>query len=294
MAVELESAGAIARTLGLDEHGLKIVPVGSGDIADACVLQAADYWVFVKMLPVGDAGILSAEEDGLKAIAATDTVRVPRFIRRGQLDRGSAWLAMEYLDLEARTEQIDGILGTQLAHLHRVQEPTFGWHRNNFIGRSVQHNPRLASWTEFFLQHRLGPQFDSLARHHPDGSWPELRDATAEAWTEQFADHNPPPSLIHGDLWKGNAAALGKSEPVVFDPAVHFADRECDLAMTRLFGGFADTFYEAYQAEWPLPEGHERRQFFYKLYHLLNHANLFAGDYLDAAGKLCHSLMKGA
>ncbi len=291
MTIDLEHGAAIARELGLDEHGLKVAAVSGGEIARAHVLQGADFWVFVKSLPLGQGSLLSAEADGLQAIATTGTIRVPRVIRRGMQD-DTAWLALEWLELDERSSQADAALGHKLAEMHQNSDDTFGWHRNNFIGRTPQPNPRLANWSEFFLLHRLGFQFDRLIASHPDESWADLKDAIFQSWNESHADHDPKPALVHGDLWRGNAAAIGRDQPVVFDPAVHYADRETDLAMTRLFGGFSESFYLAYEETWPLPSGHQQRRLYYKLYHILNHANLFAGGYLQSAGKMCYRILE--
>lgn len=290
MSIDLEHGAAIARELGLDEHALKVVAVSGGEIARAHVLKGADYWVFVKSLPLGQGGLLSAEADGLEAIRRTNTLRVPRVIRRGIQD-DSAWLALEYLELAERTPAADAELGRLLAEMHRSEGEHFGWHRNNYIGLTPQRNPRTESWTEFFLFHRLGFQFDRLISTHPDDRWVELKQGVFGQWHDHHAGHRPPPALVHGDLWRGNTAAVGLNLPVVFDPAVHFADRETDLAMTRLFGGFSEDFYRAYEDTWPLPSGYQMRQPFYTLYHVLNHANMFGGAYLDSVSRICRRIM---
>ncbi len=284
MTFDLERAGLIARQLGLDEHGLRLVRVPGGDIAEAWLLAAANVRVFLKTLPLGRAGLLSTEADGLKALAATGEIRVPRVIGRDVIDQ-VAWLALEYIEMDQRTERCDRELGERLARLHRHGNDSFGWHRDNFIGKTPQPNPRLDDWSEFFLWHRLGFQLDRLDQQYPDAGWSKLQTPLFESWQRRFHHHKPEPALIHGDLWSGNAAMTQGGHPVIFDPAAHYADRECDLAMTRLFGGFSDAFYQAYETTWPLPEGHADRLPYYQLYHLLNHANLFAGGYLTRSKK---------
>lgn len=292
MPIDSDAGAAIARELGIDPAGLHVQPAGGGDIADSFVIRAADARIFVKTLPLSRADLLTAEADGLEALAATATVRVPKVLRDGSFDE-IAWLALECLDLEAASETSDARLGRQLAAMHRHTAKRYGWHCDNFIGLTPQPNGESSDWTEFFLAHRLGHQFECLAGNDPSRNWREMGQAVAGAWRARFNDHQPDASLIHGDLWRGNAARIGPDEPAVFDPAAHYADRECDLAMTELFGGFTDSFYQSYEQTWPLPEGHRGRRDFYKLYHLLNHANLFGTSYTGAAERLCHRLVGG-
>jgi len=289
VGVDLEHAAAIARGIGIDEHGLRVLPISGGDIAQTYVLQSHDGWIFLKTLPLGQAGLLSAEADGLEALRETGTVRVPGVIKRGLQDRFT-WLALEYLDLQERSERADRTLGTELAALHQHTGEHFGWRRNNYLGRTPQPNRSSDDWREFFAEQRLVHQFNRLINRQDGGAWPDLRNEVVQAWLRLTRGYRPQASLIHGDLWRGNAAALGE-RPVVYDPAVHYADRECDLAMADLFGGFAPEFFQAYQAGWPLETGWEQRRPFYKLYHLLNHANLFGGGYRDAVAKLSRRLI---
>lgn len=291
MPLDIEQASAVARALGLDEHGLQIDTVPGGDIAEASLLRAADATVFLKTLPLEQSGLLSAEADGLEALADAGAVRLPRVINRG-MQGGFSWLALEYLDLQQRSRRVDARLGHQLAELHRSTGERFGWHRNNYIGRTPQINTLGSEWSAFFAAHRLGAQFDRLRRNLPDQGWNDLKREVISTWQAVSARHDPSPSLIHGDLWRGNAAALADDKPVIFDPAVHYADRECDLAMAHLFGGFDDAFFDAYNEAWPLPQGFETRRYFYKLYHMLNHANLFGGPYIEACEQLCRRILR--
>ena len=109
-----------------------------------------------------------------------------------------------------------------------------------------------------------------------------------------FIGHRPEPSLLHGDLWSGNWGADANGSPYIFDPAVYHGDREADLAMTRLFGGFGQDFYCAYEEAWPLPRGWERRVDLYNLYHLLNHFNLFGAGYLSQVASCLSRLLDSA
>ncbi len=158
-----------------------------------------------------------------------------------------------------------------LAGVHRTCGPRYGWARDNYIGLGRQANGWCDDWARFWRDRRIGPQLE-LARRNGFA----LGDVPVEALLQ---GHRPPPSLLHGDLWSGNAGFSG-GEAVLFDPAVYYGDRECDLAMTELFGGFPAAFYSSYKKEFPLEAGYERRRLLYNLYHLLNHLNLFGGGYL--------------
>jgi len=217
---------------------------------------------FLKEGAAERADAFAAEADGLEALRPH--IRVPRVLDRGVKD-GKAFLLLEQLDLERGGDY--AALGRMLAALHRQTGPRFGWHRDNYIGLSPQINGWRDNWAEFFRECRIRPQLE-LAR--------------SKGFQLDFdleLDHQPQPSLLHGDLWNGNAGFTAEG-PVLFDPAVYYGDREADLAMTELFGGFPRAFYEAYNEVFPLPEGYERRKHVYNLYHLLNHLNIFGGSYL--------------
>jgi fructosamine-3-kinase len=160
-------------------------------------------------------------------------------------------------------------LARMLAKLHRATGPRFGWHRDNWIGATPQINGWRDDWARFFLECRIEPQL-ALARKNG---------YSIEFSSNLLKNHQPQPSLLHGDLWSGNAGFIEEG-PVIFDPAVYYGDREADLAMTELFGGFPARFYDAYNEVFPLPAGYETRKHFYNLYHLLNHLNIFGAGYL--------------
>ena len=176
---------------------------------------------------------------------------------------GSAFILLEKLALRRSGDWRR--MGEALARLHAVQGPRFGWPRDNYIGLAPQINTWKDEWSDFFLECRLRPQARAARI--------DVSDASVRALLK---DHRPAPALLHGDLWSGNAGFTAEG-PVVFDPAVYYGDREADLAMTELFGGFPRAFYEGYG---PLDPGYERRKHLYNLYHLLNHLNLFGGSYL--------------
>lgn len=282
----------------LEEHGLRIDsrhtprPVAGGDINAAWRVAAGDVVLFVKTGPAGALDMYSAEADGLAEIRDTGTVRVPQVVATGTTGR-DAFLALEWLDLERPTAASDRNLGERLAAMHRVTADRFGWKRDNTIGRTPQQNPWTVDWVEFFREHRLRYQLELLARGGHRGELQTLGETLCDALHALFDDYDVVPSLLHGDLWGGNRAAIG-NDGIIFDPATYYGDRESDIAMTTLFGRFNASFYDAYESAWPLAPGHERRIELYQLYHLLNHLNLFGGGYagsvLSSLRSLCRAL----
>jgi protein-ribulosamine 3-kinase len=219
----------------------------------------------------------AAEADGLLALRNAGLC-APEPLAHGAAG-GEAYLLLEYLELVAAGDF--AALGRMLAHAHRKSGPRFGWARDNYIGLTPQKNDWCDDWAEFWRERRLRPQIDLARRNGFDVPLVDPRTFLDE--------HQPAPSLLHGDLWSGNAG-FTKDGPVVFDPAVYYGDREADLAMTELFGGFPREFYRAYNETFALDAGYEKRKHLYNLYHLLNHVNLFGGGYLGQA-KSCLRLL---
>ena len=244
---------------------------------------------FVKTGSASALDMFEAEAEGLRELAAADAIRVPSVIDCG-LDDGTAFIAIERLHFERATTAVEAMFGEQLAHLHRHTKAQHGWHRDNTIGPTPQHNPWTSDWIEFFREHRLRFQLDLAARNGYSGELQTLGLELADRLAGLFEDYRPEPSLCHGDLWSGNWG-VADGVPVIFDPAVYYGDRESDIAMTMLFGGFGRAFYSAYEQSWPMAEGHERRLKLYQLYHVLNHLNLFGSGYLSQAMKLLRDLV---
>ena len=230
-----------------------------------------------------------AEADGLEELRAANEVRVPEVIDCG-LANGESFLVIEHLDLGRATTDVARRFGIQLARLHRHTQDQFGWFRDNTIGPTPQINDYNDDWIAFFRRHRLEFQVELAARNGYDLS----RDgaAVSKRLPALFHGYEPVPSLLHGDLWGGNWGVVD-DEPVIFDPAVYYGDRESDIAMTMLFGGFPRAFYEGYESEWPMAPGHEQRIKLYQLYHVLNHLNLFGSGYLGQARHLLDALGSG-
>jgi fructosamine-3-kinase len=248
--------------------------INGGCINQSYLLSDGQQQYFVKINLPETTAMFVAEAAGLSEIAATQTITVPTVICAGVTDQ-HAYLALSYLDL-ARSPQAWEKLGAELAALHRFNPgERFGWHRNNTIGSTPQINDWQDSWVDFFANQRLGYQFQLATSR--GGRFPGQQRLLAKL--PEILDHQPQPSIVHGDLWGGNAGFTGSGVPVIFDPATYWGDREVDLAMTELFGGFPRAFYGGYESVSPLTAGYERRKVVYNLYHLLNHYNLFGGSY---------------
>lgn len=172
-------------------------------------------------------------------------------------------------------------LGEGLAKLHQVTSDQFGFSEDNFIGLNPQPNPSSKNWGEFFFTHRLLFQTSLIQEHKLKSQLLNDLEAHKQKLIDFLNAHNPKPSLLHGDLWSGNIM-FDASGPWLIDPAVYYGDKECDLAMTKMFGGFSSEFYSAYYSLSPLPDHHEKRFIIYNLYHYLNHYNLFGGGYLSS------------
>lgn len=263
-------------------------PVAGGCINQAWILADGEQEYFVKLNSPACLPMFEAEADGLRELAAARAIRVPEPVACG-VNEEHAWLVLESLALGGRGR--GEILGQQLAALHRVQAKQFGWFRDNTIGRTRQSNTRHALWTSFWSQQRLLPQLQMAAAGGAGKRLGELGALLNEALPRLFSGYSPQVSLLHGDLWSGNYDYSLKGEPVLFDPAVYYGDRETDLAMTELFGGFGEDFYAAYREAWPLDPGYGTRKTLYNLYHVLNHYNLFGGGYAAQAVDMMQRLL---
>jgi protein-ribulosamine 3-kinase len=263
--------------------------VGGGSINEAYRLEGTDGpRYFLKLNDAQHLPMFVAEAEGLNAIAATNAIRVPRPIAYGSAGRQS-YLVLEHLELSSRGDT--KLLGEQLAALHRCEANSFGFAQDNFIGTTPQPNSWKESWIDFWREQRLGFQLRLAAQNGYGGQLQRYGEMLLDRLPAFFVDYTPQPSLLHGDLWSGNHAYLPDGTPVIFDPAIYYGDRECDLAMSELFGGYSADFYVAYRAAYPLDAGYATRRNLYNLYHILNHANLFGGGYARQAEQMMHQLL---
>tara|TARA_B100001059_G_C17821845_1_gene578788 strand:+ start:649 stop:1536 length:888 start_codon:yes stop_codon:yes gene_type:complete len=267
------------------------VPIcqNNGIASSTWKLRSNNMDLFIKTCSVNFNEIFSAEVDGLLEISKTDSVRVPEVIGFGKTDSEN-YLALEWIDIKSPNKIIEASFGEQLAELHRTTSKNFGWFRDNTIGLTPQINNSSKDWVNFFRENRLQYQLKLAYDNGFSGKLQQLGAILIEQLPLYFDSSKIEPSLLHGDLWAGNWGSYMES-PIVFDPAVYFGDRETDLAMTMLFGGFGKNFYEAYESCWPLRQGHQKRLKIYQLYHVLNHLNLFGPTYLKPAINLLNKIL---
>ncbi len=277
-------------------HGLELDGSSATGVAGGCINRcwsvAGDgaRW-FLKVNRRESAAMFAAEALGLAALGKSSAIRVPAVVGEGQTE-DCAYLLLEWIPLASSTGGASAALGAGLAALHRDMAERFGFDVDNFIGSTPQPNGWRETWADFFGEQRLAYQLRLAARNGYGGLLQELGMQLRQRLDALLAGHEPAPSLLHGDLWGGNWGCDDHGKPVIFDPAVYFGDRESDLAMTRLFGGFGADFYAAYEEVWPLPSGAGERVDLYNLYHVLNHANLFGGSYLDQAMSMMRRLLR--
>jgi len=265
--------------------------LGGGSINSAWqVTTATGNRYFVKLNRESLLPMFEAEAEGLAELRKPGAIRVPEPVSYGA-GEGYSWLATEYIEFGRGDVRTQETFGRQFAAMHRFTAGRFGWHRDNTIGSTPQINAWTDSWVDFYREHRLGFQLELASSNGFTGSIQRKGERLLAGLASFFATYSPVPSLLHGDLWGGNHSVDGGGNPVIFDPAVYYGDREADLAMTSLFGGCTSAFYEAYNEAWPLDPGYRMRKTLYNLYHIINHANLFGGGYAMQAESMMDSLL---
>ena len=255
--------------------------VTGGDICDSYRFTLSDgRQLFVKTRAQGPPEMFPAEARGLRWLEETQTLRVPQVIAANE-----HFLALEYLDSGLRMPGFDEALGAGLAQLHRYPTTGVGLDHCNFIGPLLQCNEPCRSWGEFYAERRLRPLWEKAINR---GLAPEDWARKFHQLVERFPDLLPDETLsrLHGDLWGGNVHLGPQGQPCLIDPAVYVGHREVDLAMMKLFGGFSNRVFEAYQSVWPLSPGHQERVPIYQLYPLLVHVLLFGESYVSAVGRV--------
>ena len=285
-----EIAYKIERTTQQPFKISQVQSVSGGDINAAYVLYSEDKSYFIKLNQTNVLFMFEAEFAGLNEIIASHTITAPQPLICGVND-DKAFIVMENISLSASTPQSDRQLGQKLAVLHQQKQDYFGWYRDNTIGSTPQINTPSKDWVSFWQKNRLGFQLKLAETNGYSGKIIQLGEELTEYLHFFFEDYKPFPSLLHGDLWAGNAAVTPKGQPIIYDPACYYGDRETDIAMTELFGGYSKHFYNTYSESYPLHAGYSLRKTLYNLYHILNHLNLFGGSYRHQAQNMIESLL---
>jgi fructosamine-3-kinase len=266
----------------LNLNAASITAVPGGDVNEAyCVLEASAKYFLKINRAERYPEMFSKEADGLAALRGCGEIQVPQTIQCGEYS-GYQFLLLEWIESGVPTSGGWEKLGTALAAIHKKPQQQFGWHLDNYIGSLQQANTPSASWAEFYRSNRIMP----LATLLFDNKSFSLKDVkAAESFCNRLPEIYPiePPSLLHGDLWSGNFIFDTNGYAWIYDPAVYCGHREIDVAMTRLFGGFDERFYAAYDATYPLAAGSNSRLRYSQLYPMLVHAVLFGGGYISQA-----------
>lgn len=263
------------------------VELPGGDIHSAWRVSYGDKDVFVKWNTRECLPIFTAEADQLALLGRSKTVRVPEVYGVGS-DRDNSFLLIEYLPFKPLDAHGAYCLGQQLARLHQWSEqPQFGLDFDNDLSTTPQPNSWQRRWAQFFAEQRIGWQLQLAAEK---GMMFGDIDEIIALVLRKLQNHQPQPSLLHGDLWPANCAQSADG-PVIFDPACYWGDRECDLSMLPLYPVLPPQLYDGYQSIWPLPAGFIERQPIYQLYYLLNKSNLFGGQHLVTAQRAVEHLL---
>ncbi len=254
--------------------------IGGGSINQSYRVETKSGKVFVKANKDAPKEFFVAEIAGLQALRQASVIRVPEVIANGITDGGTNYLVLEWIPAGKRTRETSERLGRQLAQLHQTTAEAYGWAEDNYIGELPQYNRWEDSWVTFYASQRLATQTEIAAKrgYLTRKRGQQLHHLQTNLGTLINETHLTP-ALLHGDLWGGNWMVDEKSNPVLIDPAIYYGNREVDLAMSRLFGGFSQTFYDAYAEVYPLPAGYVERSDIYQLYYLLVHLNLFGEGY---------------
>jgi fructosamine-3-kinase len=266
------------------------------NISGGCINQAwkltdstgKEYFIKTNSVTLKD--MFSAEASGLIEIEKSKTIRSPKVLAHGNTTTFS-YLALEYIPFHSQINQQK--MGQQLAQMHQFlnSKKLYGWNRDNYIGSTPQTNQYHSDWIEFWKSQRLLFQLNLAQAKGYSNSAYDNGLKLVDSLEVFFSNYHPTSSLLHGDLWGGNCANDASTNSVIYDPAVYYGDRETDIAMTELFGGFSNDFYAAYNNSYTLDSGYKTRKTLYNLYHILNHYNLFGGGYAKQAENMTIQLL---
>jgi len=278
---------AINAETGDNFHINEKTPISGGDINLSYRVSDADRHYFVKINNKDHFEHFESEAYALQQISALKQISCPDVVTMGTtLDK--SYLVLNYIPLAGATNQQWHQLGQQLANMHKSSNHgQFGWQTDNYIGDTLQPNTWSSNWKTFFAEQRIAWQLQLL--HEKSINIGNI-DHITQVCHDALKHHHVEPCLVHGDLWQGNLG-FTESRSIIFDPACYYGDREVDIAMTELFGHLPYEFYQGYQEVFPLPDSYEQRKIIYNFYHVLNHANLFGGNYIDQSKAILTRIM---
>ncbi|WP_028485671.1 fructosamine kinase family protein [Thiomicrorhabdus chilensis] len=287
-----EFSHTLSQTLSQSIHIETAAPVSGGDIHQAFKLHTHTGNYFLKLNHLEALPLFETEVHNLRAITRSGSILCPKPLGFGRHNE-QAWLLMEHLQLTSKGDDFQRGRDLALMH-HQINHETkpFGWFENNYIGHTPQLNRWHSDWVGFYGEERLRPQLEMTQLNDAPRQLYELGCELIERLPNWFQNYQPEASLLHGDLWGGNSAFTTSGDAVVFDPACYYGDRETDLAMSELFGGFSDAFYAGYNEVFPLDRDYAKRKPLYNLYHILNHYNLFGGHYAQQAQGTIEQLLQ--
>ena len=284
---------AISNSTNLNKYSVvkKIIPIEGGCIHRGWSIHFQnDKRVFAKSNHIDNINMFRFESEcllTLKQYANSSYIYIPQPLDLITHENISV-LCLEWLDL---AESNQNILGKGLALMHKSSskdnKKNFGWETEGFIGSNPQIGGYYNNWGKFFINYRLRPQLQKAARWGLDID--DYEDILLY-FALYLNNHNPKICLLHGDLWSGNCGIIKNGLGTLYDPSSYWGDREVDISMTKLFGGFSSNFYKSYEEVWPLEKSAEERIEVYNLYHILNHANIFGGYYKESSISILNNL----
>ncbi len=278
----------LSDTLLFDFQIVEKQKIHGGDISECYMISDNTQRYFVKLNPLAGFPHFEAEAENIALLRKTSSVFVPELVLLGKT-KEHAFLILNYLATKPLDDASSSYaFGEQLAKLHRWgEQKEYGLDEDNYIGEALQPNQWQKKWSHFFAEQRIGWQLQLLREKGIE--LVNIAEFT-QLIQERLTGHQPTPSLLHGDLWHGNVAICAFG-PICYDPASYWGDRECDIAMTELFGGFLPEFYQGYERILPLASGYAQRKDIYNLYHILNHYNHFGGEYLERAQSMIDAIL---
>jgi len=272
--------GLLQNKAGNEIKVISSAPMGGGCINNAVKVKTTVGEIFLKW---NDAikfqSMFETEAKGLMLLKSVNALGIPNVIAVGEAGSYS-FIVLEFIEAGKRQKNFWQDFGSSLAALHKISSEFFGLNHDNYIGSLSQSNTQKNSWVEFFISERLEKQI-AVAKN--SGA---INNSAIQQFNNLFRQlpeiiPEEKPSLLHGDLWNGNFMLGTDGKAWLIDPAVYYGHRKTDLAMTKLFGGFSEEFYETYNETLPLQPGFSERVDIHNLYPLLVHVNLFGGGYLQ-------------